>query len=207
MDELTKCPNCKTRTLERKGKELVCTSCGGHFAIGEEPKTKRDFLLSRHQFYENNKDVIICDYKAIGGKATAKKHGVTWGALYQVLRKWKVIQTRLDQGKIPKASHKNNQVRHRYYEANKTDIIADIINIGPAAARKKWGIPTASYGFLTLRWQPEINKQAALLGHVGSSPSSNGLPRLPEFSNDWEPEVQIKWLDVFAKVATGEIKR
>jgi uncharacterized Zn finger protein (UPF0148 family) len=100
MDELTKCPKCKTRTLVRKGDKLVCSQCNGHFALSAPAvAARRDFLLSRHQFYEGNKDKILADYKRIGGKETAKKLGVTWPALYHILRRWKVIETQQESKK------------------------------------------------------------------------------------------------------------
>lgn len=170
-----------------------------------------DRLLERHRFYENNKAAILADVQSIGAKATAKKWKINDASLYHVLKRWEreakkaepkskvTIRTkRVPQGKAHKV---NPYKRNRYYESNKTAIIADLITIGRTATRHKWGIPRGATIFsLEKRWlTPE---QIALIDAIPSTQntSTNGrLPSLPEFS-DWGASVQVKWLEVYEKL-------
>jgi hypothetical protein len=107
----------------------------------------------------------------------------------------------------------NIQERHRYYEDNKEAIIADLLSLGRAATRKKWNITSSSLHSLEKRWLTE-EQRATILGdnpgrpkqqpHPSTSPTpSNGqLPPLPQFSDKWQPEVQLKWLEIYEHIVT-----
>jgi ribosomal protein L37AE/L43A len=160
MDELTKCPKCKTRTLVREGDELVCSQCHEHFsAPSGQPKEE------------------------------PPKQG----------------------------RHHNIQKRHKFYESHRKEITRDLLTLGRTATREKYGIPTAS-SLLSLekRWlDPD---QRAMVDRANSGPEAvkpagkptakqnpgtsgdNRLPQFPEFSGSWDPQVQVKWLEVYAEL-------
>jgi hypothetical protein len=210
VEELTKCPKCKRRTLTRQGQELVCSECGGHFpAPQEDPSSsssssspKRAHILERHQFYEKNKKEIIRDYEAKGRQETAEKWKIPWPNLYQLLRRWGIIKTPAD----AKAAHEGS--KHAYYERNKQEIIKDLLAVGRLPTRKKWKISSSTLFTLEKRWLTADQK--ATLDNITFSPirkaildmtqGNNGLPQFPEFSNDWGPEVQLKWLDLYGQL-------
>ena len=157
--EFTKCPECKTRTLHREGEELVCSECKGHFPAPqggppEDKKNKRAYLLSRHQFYEKNKNEIIADYKAKGGEETAKKWKVGWPTLYQVLRRWGIIKTnrRVTLKSKPTRSPQQSATMHAYYESHKQEIINDLFAFGRMPTRKKWKLSSSTLFTLERRW-------------------------------------------------------
>ena len=86
--------------------------------------------------------------------------------------------------------------KHQYYERNKAAILSDIQTLGRIETRKKWALPGSTLGTLLKRW-----------GDPGSLPQSHAevkseeqIPVLPAFSNNWDAEVQIKWLDVYGEL-------
>lgn len=83
----------------------------------------------------------------------------------------------------------NPRERHRYLEENKDEIIADFKKIGYKKTVLKWRLSTATIVKLREKW-----------GIVSSRGNDNHLPSLPEFSNDWNPEVQLKWLEIWGNV-------
>lgn len=105
--------------------------------------------------------------------------------------------------------------RHRYYEGNKEVIVADLLSKGKAYTRKRWKIPRGSLGKLIQRWLTEEQKLkipvnlATPPGTPGETPHpstnsthSNGrLPPFPPFSDTWEPEVQLAWIDAYRELA------
>lgn len=115
-------------------------------------------------------------------------------------------------------SHHQIQGKHKYYEANKAAIMADLLSIGKAATRKKWNIPKGSLGKLTERWLTEERKLKIPVNlatspgtseetphpSTNSTPSNGRLPQFPKFSDTWEPEVQLTWLEVYRELAKGE---
>jgi hypothetical protein len=91
------------------------------------------------------------------------------------------------------------------------------LTLGRTATREKYGIPTAS-SLLSLekRWlDPD---QRAMVDRANSGPEAvkpagkptakqnpgtsgdNRLPQFPEFSGSWDPQVQVKWLEVYAEL-------
>jgi len=107
----------------------------------------------------------------------------------------------------------NIQERHKYYEDNKEAIIADLLSLGRAATRKKWNIPSSTMVYLEKRWLTK-EQRATILGdnpgrpkqqhHPSTSltPSNGRLPPFPPFSDTWQPEVQLQWLEVYEHIVT-----
>ena len=83
-----------------------------------------------------------------------------------------------------------------FYDSHKKEILADIADLGRVKAAAKWQIPDGSVSkilrrFLHQQGQENLPAPARSTNHQG--------PELPAFSNDWTPEVQIKWLEVYGQ--------
>jgi len=105
--------------------------------------------------------------------------------------------------------------RHKYYEDNKRAIIADLLSTGKAATREKWNIPKGTLGKLLSRWLTKEQKAAIPISEpeapaatpesphpsTSSTPSNGRLPPFPPFSDAWEPEVQLEWLEIYGRLA------
>lgn len=91
------------------------------------------------------------------------------------------------------------QERHRFYVEHKEAIIKDIKELGPKATREKWQIPSGTMTGLKSKWRilPE-----QLRPDERPEPKLEHLPQLPPWNDNWTPEVQIKWLDIFLHLAT-----
>ena len=104
--------------------------------------------------------------------------------------------------------------RHKYYEENKEAIIADLLTTGRPATRKKWNIAQSTLCSLEKRWLTKEQKaaiptdgqptQGATPTPTNTTPSNGRLPPFPQFSNTWEPSVQLEWLEVYRELATKE---
>jgi hypothetical protein len=154
---LTKCPQCKTRTLHREGEELVCSECKGHFPAPTE------------------------------GHVSLKKRGRK--------RKTKLIP-----------SPQRPASRHAYLEAHKQEIIKDLLTYGRTPTRKKWTIPAGTLHSLERRWltPDEKAKLDTITFGIGSTLIFSGkLPPFPKFSDSWDPQVQLKWLDIYERERVG----
>ena len=108
------------------------------------------------------------------------------------------------------------QDMQRYYKYNRPEIEADLKALGRKAAREKWCIPGGTMSGLLARWAkkdktpppppaPKPEKYLSVDGEGviemgedhGPVLKPAGFPVLPAFSNDWTPEVQIKWLEAW----------
>jgi hypothetical protein len=170
VDELTKCPTCKTRTLKREGDELVCTECKGHFPAP-------------------NADAV-----ALGRRGGAKGGKVRMAKLTPEQRSElakKAVNTRWNRV--------NNNKRHLYYEQHREEIVKDLLSLGVQAARTKWSIPPSTITYLAARWLTnEQRAQLLMTEHPPGPIKGNGyLPVFPPFSDDWPESVQLKWLELY----------
>jgi len=107
--------------------------------------------------------------------------------------------------------------RHKYYEQNKEAIIADLLTLGRAATQNKWAIPRGgTIASLEKRWLTEEHRSTIPSNPPGrpkqqphpstNSTTSNGrLPPLPQFSDNWDPSVQLQWLEVYSELAKKSI--
>ncbi|MCJ7576487.1 MAG: hypothetical protein MUO80_07455 [Dehalococcoidia bacterium] len=149
MDEVTKCPKCKTRTLVREGEDLVCSQCHEHFPAP------------------------------------------TGGHIPINGRRKKAKKAKL--GRSPQQSAS----KHAYYESNKQQMVTDLLTFGRMPTRKKWNISPSTLSTLEKRWLTPDQK--AILDNMTFRPEIQ-LPQLPEFSNSWDPQVQVKWLEIYGEL-------
>jgi len=110
----------------------------------------------------------------------------------------------------------SNMEKHSFYEQQKEQILADLRSIGRPATRKKWSIPSGTMSQLEGRWiSPqetlEITRRSdaqkgppTRKNTVVTTPTNNHLPSFPEFSNEWEKSVQIKWFEVYEQLTTSK---
>lgn len=82
-----------------------------------------------------------------------------------------------------------------FYDSHKKEILSDIADTGRPKTQKKWQLPSPTLTGLLKRWLHE--KDSGPKKAPERSDNHPG-PELPAFSNDWTPEVQIKWLEVYA---------
>jgi len=100
--------------------------------------------------------------------------------------------------------------RAKYHQDNKEAIIADILSIGRVPTSKKWNIPTSTIHTLAHKWlTPEqkaspqsLRYPTPLPSSAGAEPQNGRLPPFPPFSDKWQPEVQLQWLEVYEILAT-----
>jgi len=189
--ELTKCPTCKTRTLHREGEELVCSECKGRFPAPSK-----------------NLDAVALG--KLGGQKGGKARFAKLSKEQKSELGKRAVNTRWNRKrpmnqKGPKdTTRKDNMVRHRYYEQNKEAIVKDMLEIGRKRTREKWGIPQPTIVYLEARWLTD--QQRAQVTDAGIPIGDGCLPMLPFFSNDWEPEVQVKWLEIYGKLYVKDSK-
>jgi len=103
---------------------------------------------------------------------------------------------------------KKKAERMKFYKENKEAIISDLAELGGPQTRKKWGIPSSTLAYLKKRWGMPVKgrgqKQTceqAVPGKERVSLRKDGLPPFPAFSENWAPEVQAKWLEVYPGMA------
>ena len=193
---LTRCPKCKTRTLKREGKELVCSTCHGRFPEAESPEVAshghvrhrmtRAQVQERHRYYEDNKEAILTDLKSMGIPATAKKWKIPYATVNTLRRRWGAEDD-------PRGRN-TTWDKHEHYEKHKDEILRDLKLIGRKASKEKWKLPPSTLVTLLTRWGVPLE---------GRGPDNGGLPPLPPWNDKWDPEVQIKWLDTYGKIYGG----
>lgn len=104
----------------------------------------------------------------------------------------------------------NNRERHRYYEEHREEIVANLKTTGLRATSKKWNIPRSSINTLLARWLTQEERDAIprRRGRPSARQKRSSLPRpanahqpkFPDFSNEWAPPVQLKWLELYEKL-------
>lgn len=96
------------------------------------------------------------------------------------------------------------QEKHQYYKAHKAEILAKVKTKGESATRKEYQIPSGSWTGLMKRWgrrekATEAEGRARKVAPLVPVASSNSFPNLPPWNDQWSPEVQIKWLEVWSQ--------
>jgi hypothetical protein len=98
-------------------------------------------------------------------------------------------------------------------DTKKDAIITDLFSVGRLATRSKWNISGAGLLNFEKRWL--TNEQRVQLTELGkklglqkiltphhpefAKPplADSRLPAFPEFSNNWDPAIQLKWLEIY----------
>jgi hypothetical protein len=106
------------------------------------------------------------------------------------------------------------------------EIISDIDSIGRYKAEAKWGITHRSMGQLILARERQVNRKAKKnrsakvsqivpevikesedvpINHNHDLPVNHNhdLPPFPAWSNDWELELQLRWLEIWKELRSG----
>jgi hypothetical protein len=211
VDDLTKCPQCKTRTLKREGDELVCSSCNGRFPVPPEPPERKlykrhrryDNLQERHKYYEKHKQEIVDDLLSIGQVATREKWDISDSTIVGLKNRWLNAAQKAKVASImPPKRPLGHDEAHNFYEKHKSEIIIDLLTFGRVGTRKKWNIKASSSLFtLESRWLTPAQKARVDSVDVKSLGHSHiELPQFPGFSNDWQPQVQLRWFDLYSKL-------
>lgn len=85
----------------------------------------------------------------------------------------------------------NNPEKARvWFHKHLQEVQADLLAIGNKATCEKWGIKHQMVSHIKSS-RPAAKNTAAAPGSA---------PQLPAFSDSWQPEVQIKWLDVWLAI-------
>ncbi len=99
------------------------------------------------------------------------------------------------------------KARRQRYLDNKSEMIRDLIALGNKAFLEKWKISSQQISHLK---SDELYKKLAAELIPGAAPKSRAprpkqppgdqLPALPPWSDNWAPEVQVRWLAVYEKL-------
>lgn len=112
-------------------------------------------------------------------------------------------------GKVIRGTHEI----HNFIQANRKEIAKDYKEYGLSKTLNTWRISaTALYKIPEVREVKGIYRTEYHIRHIKESEGEintktkeqgNGhLPQLPIFSNDWESEVQLKWLSLYEIILT-----
>ena len=91
--------------------------------------------------------------------------------------------------------------RHEYYLANKEAILTDHYALGHSRTAKKWEIPSSTLAGLMRKWLGAKDDA----GRPGRWTGIYRLPSFPPFSNSWEPQVQVLWLQAYMKLLDSKV--
>lgn len=84
--------------------------------------------------------------------------------------------------------------KHAFIIANAKEIANDYLELGYEKTIYKWRISkTALYAI------PEIKEVRIQRPQLYVKPTDGQMPDLPQFSNEWSSEVQLKWLEIWEK--------
>jgi hypothetical protein len=85
---------------------------------------------------------------------------------------------------------------HQFYTEHRFEILKDIADLGRPAAMGKWRMPSGTATSLLRSW---LHEQGPKPEPAPAKPADDHLPVLPVFCNEWAPEVQVKWLEVWSQ--------
>lgn len=111
----------------------------------------------------------------------------------------------LKEGKIM-----GTNVKHRYYEEHRGEILEDLRRSGTTATRKKWGIASSTWHQLKQRWLPAADPAQAVDSQISypqgniASEKPQSLPALPEFNESWGDVVKAAWFVCLAALTRAE---
>jgi hypothetical protein len=168
-----------SRTAKRHQANTSQTECRHHFNVDNHNVGTCSLCGEVRQFpLEKGGEVVVLKAGRPPAKPGRPKRNRTWTDIHE---------------------------RKRYYESHRDEIVRDLLTLGRPATLKKWGIPTSTITGLEKRWlKPEYRAAitrasgaAVPLAHDPGTPGDGHLPHFPEFSNTWDPTVQLTWLEVY----------
>lgn len=83
--------------------------------------------------------------------------------------------------------------QREWYQANEAEMVKYLDEHGRKATIEQWHIKPQIISHL----KASKPYKKLTVQEVSTPPSSNGYPKLPDFQDNWAPEVQIKWLEVW----------
>ncbi|MBU2685934.1 MAG: hypothetical protein KKF27_22045 [Gammaproteobacteria bacterium] len=102
------------------------------------------------------------------------------------------------------------QEKRRWYQENEKEMVKDLLQLGKKDFLKKWRVKGQYISHLR---SSEEYRAAVARGAVRETavPASlpvkekleptNGLPRFPEFKDEWPAKTQLKWLEIYNNIA------
>jgi len=84
--------------------------------------------------------------------------------------------------------------RAKWFKAHKEEMIEDLLKMGREKTMAKWRLTPQGLGFLT---RDPLYKEKAGVKEPAATAQDNQLPPLPEWRDNWDPEVQVKWLEAW----------
>jgi hypothetical protein len=100
--------------------------------------------------------------------------------------------------KVRRGHGGSNAAKHKFVEDHRSEIVHDLVELGEKAMLKKWNLSPTGWDHIAKRWQIEIKGDDP----PEPRPSRDGLPELPAFQNQWDPRVQVAWLELYSKLST-----
>ncbi len=98
----------------------------------------------------------------------------------------------------------SDKERRAWWREHKPEIAQDYMALGATKTIVKWSIPGHTLSRLTRKPQAKSLKPSPA---VEKQLFSNGLPPFPPWRDDWLPEVQMQWLEVYSELTTSKEKR
>lgn len=116
-------------------------------------------------------------------------------------------------GEIPPRPGKDDpQGRHEWFREHKKRLVDALLKMGAEAFQERYNLPRQIVSHLKADKQykklAKKSPPAPAAGEKASkartprpkAPRVDGLPQLPAWSDDWGPEVQTRWLDIYARL-------
>lgn len=93
------------------------------------------------------------------------------------------------------------QAGPKWYRDNKRQMIKDLLAMGKDAFLERWKVKPQLISHLKAdKLYKKLAQAPGAKAPKPKPPSGDKLPQLPPWSNDWSPEVQVRWLAVYEKL-------
>jgi len=113
-------------------------------------------------------------------------------------------------GDIPPRPRGDPEAQREWYKKYKKRLIDELLSLGEEAFREKYPIPRQLFSHLKSdKYYKKLAEQNPSVPEAAPKASRAKAPRqkaepstlhqLPPWSDDWAPEVQVAWLDIYEK--------
>ena len=113
----------------------------------------------------------------------------------------------------PRPGEDDPEARLLWYHDHKKEMIRDLLAMEYEAFLKKWGVSRQTVSHLKSDKYyeklakkappaPSAEPKAAKAGEPSRAdkPKGEKLPQLPEWSDEWTPEIKLAWLDIYGRL-------